>query len=1520
MDPWASRKEQVDPKKRAHAPADFDSFLGGLVRGTKESRLIGEMTSLGRLLDHTGNCRESTASWWRRVQMDSKSEKLDSLSPPSPCSPIIAPCTRVMDNRNPLAELFSRGSTPPAQQQQQPQPQQQQQQLPVSSNSSPTQIDSLFHHLTIDRQQQSGAHSSDNYASSASVTSLLSLTNEPITSSASNASATNADRQSALLSLLGAGPSSATRGVPPPPPVPAPVAGPPVQQVPTPPGSSQRSGSGSTPTHNEAQGKFLLEQLMAGNPPRSNYVDPQPSHTAPSPPYAPSLREVEYRPYNQADIIPEVTTQRTQVQQQVQPPPQQQQPPVVSIQSHQQQLPQQPSPQQQTPSPRKSMFEFVSPFDHLSNPTTSVKKKPVPQPPSVSSSGNDDSGSWTAVTDPKRQSVENLLEHLSRGQLPLQHQPPPTNYEPFDFSHPDTLSSRVPPPPLPPKPVANRAPSPPPRASPPPKSHAQRSQGRNAESPASQPGPGSGSQVGGNRREKEVSPVPRGNGRGKGPTVQSKLTTKNQASPPPQAQTIFFDVSRPMLEIQASPDEVKSTAIALVKQDSTFLPGSTIGATHWVAYTMSRGRVRVISRSSGFRTLLQLDSAVFSHNSFIIDMAVHSDRLAAVTSEGGFVVWQLPETITDDVAGELLLCVQPSNVDGIHAVKWHPKDPNTLAVASENKIYLIDLVTVHSHHRGQPISLSNLNHVTQTYTVSSRLVSFDFDVMRYALATISVDSTLTIWNMHDQLPFSTYNIRGDDLPSSLTFVDGGIVVGRRNGTIFQLLSNTTKQVLSTVRFVNSAEDDNEMFGHVSYDSRIQTLWVANNRRESIIALRINLESTIVNGEEAVRGGFDQIVEFSGPKSSVHFVILTADSDLNGKETSAACIAAKIPLGDLALLAFNVHASGVDQILIRKEWFESALAVTPSKLPLDEILPVQTTSVEVKAQRQASQAQAQVMVTAASRSAQSGLPRARSPASEDGDFNQDDQKSKGKGAKSVNWKEKEEQSKDKNGRSDTSIINDSSLGQALSREIKKTEESLHSRIGRLIGKEMDKQHQRMEDARAHEQAEDFARQEKILKLISTELTRNTTRVVEMAVKSEVQNSVLPSLENITKNEVKAALDDQIGRGLVDFISQSLPNELEKMIFRPDISAHFAHILSTNLTPLLSSHVHEAMSKTFVPLFNQNLNRMHQELSQELRHEVHSLKAELMSWQRDLFRNQETSIRELEHTVRSLSDHVKFLGLNAAPHHTLQQQPQTRNSPNANLPPTQGGLNQLHPRQQNAPVVPPPPASYGHKLNTLQQQLPPQQAALPPAPVHQSWYSSTIAAPQASHPATIPQPPPPPPPQQQILPPQQQQQQQQQQQPDPINTPDNNDTWESVFLPAVLSEDLRDLQRLLSRTNADVVMPLDRAGPLSQPVILTAMHRLAAIVCATPPNDETFKSAMWWLQRGIKVLDPKEQIVMDYLPNVVPGIYTHLNMTKQRLGLPGGPPSLEKARASVNDALEMLRRKGLQGYEGMDVPKK
>jgi hypothetical protein len=313
--------------------------------------------------------------------------------------------------------------------------------------------------------------------------------------------------------------------------------------------------------------------------------------------------------------------------------------------------------------------------------------------------------------------------------------------------------------------------------------------------------------------------------------------------------------------------------------------------------------------------------------------------------------------------------------------------------------------------------------------------------------------------MHDRLPYAVQTIYGEDTPSSLTFVDGGFVVGRKNGTVFQLLSMSTKTVLSSVKFFNSATpDDIDMFGHINYDSRIQTLWIANSRRDSLIALKVNID------EDTNRGHIEQVVEFAGIKPTIHFVILSGDADPHGTEANAACVAAKVPPGELALVAFSVHSTGVDQILIRKEWFDMALAQTESKFPAYD-LP-QNVTFENKALQQQQRQPLPVPPVTQSLPQQSVSfappPHPHTPPSDDIDNDYAEgrlveQKYKGNKGKVVGWKEKEELVKEKEKKAtDASIISDSNLGQALSREIKKTEESLHNRIGRLIGREMDKQ--------------------------------------------------------------------------------------------------------------------------------------------------------------------------------------------------------------------------------------------------------------------------------------------------------------------------------------------------------------------------------------------------------------------------------------------------------------------------------
>lgn len=286
--------------------------------------------------------------------------------------------------------------------------------------------------------------------------------------------------------------------------------------------------------------------------------------------------------------------------------------------------------------------------------------------------------------------------------------------------------------------------------------------------------------------------------------------------------------------------------------------------------------------------------------------------------------------------------------------------------------------------------------------------------------------------------------------------------------MFQLLSVITKNVLSTFRFVNGTKEDPEMFGHVNYDSRIQTLWVANNRRDSLIALKIGFDVSGSPSGELVRGGFfEQIVEFSGPKPTIHFVILSADADPTGDEAHAACVAAKVPPGELALVAFSVHSTGVDQVLVRKEWYESALVSAVAKFP-PYAQPQVPTSIplDVKPPRQIPQAPPIVGASVpVPQQVSSVVPpgRLRTPPSEEieSELTRDEARgpeAKGKGAKGKNvaFRDREDIRDKDRAKVDLGSTSDSGVAQIVAKEIKKSEENLHTRIGRLITKEMDKQ--------------------------------------------------------------------------------------------------------------------------------------------------------------------------------------------------------------------------------------------------------------------------------------------------------------------------------------------------------------------------------------------------------------------------------------------------------------------------------
>jgi hypothetical protein len=277
---------------------------------------------------------------------------------------------------------------------------------------------------------------------------------------------------------------------------------------------------------------------------------------------------------------------------------------------------------------------------------------------------------------------------------------------------------------------------------------------------------------------------------------------------------------------------------------------------------------------------------------------------------------------------------------------------------------------------------------------------------------------------------------------------------------------------------------------------------------------------------------------------------------------------------------------------------------------------------------------------------------------------------------------------------------------------------------------------------------------------------------------------------------------------------------------------------------------------------------------------SLRKEIATWQNESSRSQDNVIRDLEQNVKILSEQVKYLSLSNPASNASSHLLSSRGSPAPPAPTNQQqtGLVNQYRHQGQLPTQLSQQPGYPQQHGGYQQPLPPPPVLHNP----QTWFNTNIAAPQASHPAAPP----------------------------PVQShtsPAPTEEWDESYLAVLGTQELRQLRDLLARSNPEVTMPLTTTPPLSQAVILTLVHRLAAALGETPPVDESFKSTLWWLQRSASVLNPSDPLISPYVARVVPSVQQVLNSTKQRLMLlPGGPQVIDAAR-TIADVQETLSGK-------------
>lgn len=62
------------------------------------------------------------------------------------------------------------------------------------------------------------------------------------------------------------------------------------------------------------------------------------------------------------------------------------------------------------------------------------------------------------------------------------------------------------------------------------------------------------------------------------------------------------------------------------------------------------------------------------------------------------------------------------------------------------------------------------------------------------------------------------------------------------------------------------------------------------------------------------------------------------------------------------------------------------------------------------------------------------------------------------------------------------------------------------------------------------------QERLAKNLSGELVKSTGRVFEAALKTEVQRTILPAIEILTRTEIRQVVDTQIAQGISQSMNQ------------------------------------------------------------------------------------------------------------------------------------------------------------------------------------------------------------------------------------------------------------------------------------------------------------------------------------------------------------------------------------------------
>ncbi|TKA62019.1 hypothetical protein B0A49_11037 [Cryomyces minteri] len=191
----------------------------------------------------------------------------------------------------------------------------------------------------------------------------------------------------------------------------------------------------------------------------------------------------------------------------------------------------------------------------------------------------------------------------------------------------------------------------------------------------------------------------------------------------------------------------------------------------------------------------------------------------------------------------------------------------------------------------------------------------------------------------------------------------------------------------------------------------------------------------------------------------------------------------------------------------------------------------------------------------------------------------------------------------------------------------------------ISRQLDALYRRIDEDKRVQYASAEAKQDALLRLVSSTLTDNVDKSISRIVSTNIQQTVLPAISDVTTavldRRVSEVLAQQLGASIPKEVKHALPAAVGKAMQEPEVLRLVAELVANKVSGVVDSHFTTALRNSIVPNFTSHAMTAAQNMASEIeRRTTEQLR------QAEVQRNEDSvKIEQLTSLVRSLSETVR-----------------------------------------------------------------------------------------------------------------------------------------------------------------------------------------------------------------------------------------------------------------------------------------